>query len=661
MNVTEQLTINTLRLLSAQAIEKANSGHPGIALGCAPMAYQLWAKHLNHNPENCNWINRDRFVLSAGHGSALLYSLLHLFGYGLTIDDLKNFRQLGSKTPGHPEYGNTRGVEVTTGPLGQGFANAVGMAVAENHMAAIFNKSDYNIIDHYTYVLCGDGCMMEGITSEAASLAGSLGLGKLIVLYDSNNITIEGDTSVTFTENVLDRFKSYNWHTLKVNDGNDINSISEAITEAKNEKNKPTIIEIKTVIGFGSPNKSGDASSHGAPLGKEELELTKKSLNWNYEEDFYVPDEVKQNMQNIKKRLTSLEENWNKLFNEYKNKFPECAEQLKKWYDDKYFEELLNDKDFWNYDKDMATRISSEEVLNKISVIMPNIFGGSADLAPSTKTVMKNKEFYSHNIPSGSNVHFGVREHAMTAIANGIMLHGGMRPYIAGFFVFSDYMKPSLRLSALMKLPVISIFTHDSIGVGEDGPTHQPIEQLAALRSIPNYTVFRPCDTKETAAGWYCALSRKNSPTSLILTRQTTKLLKETGKEALKGAYILKDSQKEIPDIILMASGSEVELIYEAYNILKQEGIEARVVSIPSFEIFEEQDEEYKNKIFPKNVTKRLAVEAGVSFGWHKYIGFDGDIICMDNFGQSAPFAQLFEKYGFTVENVVNRALNLLK
>lgn len=661
MNVTEQLTINTLRLLSAQAIEKANSGHPGIALGCAPMAYQLWAKHLNHNPKNCNWINRDRFVLSAGHGSALLYSLLHLFGYGLTIDDLKNFRQLGSKTPGHPEYGNTRGVEVTTGPLGQGFANAVGMAVAENHMAAIFNKSDYNIIDHYTYVLCGDGCMMEGITSEAASLAGSLGLGKLIVLYDSNNITIEGDTNVTFTENVLDRFKSYNWHILKVNDGNDITSISEAITEAKNEKNKPTIIEIKTVIGFGSPNKSGDASSHGAPLGKEELELTKKSLNWNYEEDFYVPDEVKQNMQNIKKRLTSLEENWNKLFNEYKNKFPECAEKLKKWYDDKYFEELLNDKDFWNYDKDMATRISSEEVLNKISVIMPNIFGGSADLAPSTKTVMKNKEFYSHNIPSGSNVHFGVREHAMTAIANGIMLHGGMRPYIAGFFVFSDYMKPSLRLSALMKLPVISIFTHDSIGVGEDGPTHQPIEQLAALRSIPNYTVFRPCDTKETAAGWYCALSRKNSPTSLILTRQTTKLLKETGKDALKGAYILKDSQKEIPDIILMASGSEVELIYEAYNILKQKGIEARVVSIPSFEIFEEQDEEYKNKIFPKNVTKRLAVEAGVSFGWHKYIGFDGDIICMDNFGQSAPFAQLFEKYGFTVENVVNRALNLLK
>ncbi len=661
MDSKEQLTINTIRILGAEAIQKAKSGHPGVVMGSAPIVYTLFSNFLKHNPENPNWENRDRFILSAGHGSMLLYSLLYLFGYGdLSIDDIKAFRQLGSKTPGHVEYSQTSGVEVTTGPLGQGIANAVGMAVAENHLAAKFNKDDLKIVDHYTYVLCGDGCLMEGISSEASSLAGTLKLGKLILLYDSNDITIEGSTDLTFTENILDRYKAYSWHTQRVDDGNDIEAIKNAIQAAKDVKDKPSIIEIKTVIGYGSPNKAGKASSHGAPLGEEELKLTKKNLGWNYSEEFFVPQEVWQHINEIKKSLVDEEKNWNETLKKYSEKYPDDYKQYCEWMKNDFASKLYDDESFWSYEGDRATRDSSGIILNKIEKIIPNLFGGSADLASSNKSIMEERQYYSYKTPQGSNFHFGVREHAMTAMANGMALHGGLVPYIAGFFVFSDYMKPALRLSALMKLPVISIFTHDSIGVGEDGPTHQPIEQLAALRSIPNYIVFRPCDTNETAAGWYAALTRKTSPTSLILTRQSTKLLNSSAKEALKGGYILKDCNTT-PDIILIASGSEVQLIYDAYDILKEKGINSRVVSMPSFELFEEQSDEYKESVLPKNVTKRLAVEAACSFGWHKYLGFDSDIICMDEFGSSAPFKVLFENYGFTVENVVKRAEKLMQ
>jgi len=656
---TEQLAINTIRLLSAEAIEKAKSGHPGITMGSAPAAYTLWSKFLKHNPENPDWVDRDRFVLSAGHGSMLLYSLLHIFEYGLTIDDLKSFRQFGSMTPGHPEYGHTKGVEITTGPLGQGVANAVGMAVAESHLAAKFNTDDIKIVDHYTYALCGDGCMMEGIASEAASLAGTLGLGKLILLYDSNNITIEGSTDIAFRENVGDRFRAYGWHVQKVNDGNDTAAISKAIEEAKNVSDKPSLIEIKTIIGYGSPNKAGKPSAHGAPLGADEIKLTKENLGWPYEEEFFVPDEVRAEISNIKKSLKTKEEEWNNLFAEYEKKYPELAKEWKAWQENDFAKALYDDEDFWTYSEEKATRESSEIVLNKAAKVVPNLFGGSADLSPSNKTVMKGREYFSKETPEGSNFHFGIREHAMAAMANGIMAHGGLRAYIAGFFVFCDYMKPSLRLSAIMKLPVVSVLTHDSIGVGEDGPTHQPIEQLAALRSIPNYIVFRPCDTNETAAGWYLALTRKDAPVGLVFTRQKTKLLKESGKNALKGAYIVRDSEKETPDVILMASGSEVGLVYDAYDVLKEKGVDARVVSMPSFELFEEQSDEYKESVLPKKVTKRLAVEAASDFGWHKYIGLDGDIICMESYGESGPYAKLFEKYGFTVDNVVERALKL--
>lgn len=655
----EQLTINTIRVISAEAIQRAKSGHPGLPMGAAPMAYALWAKNMNHNPENPEWQNRDRFVLSAGHGSMLLYSIMHMYGYGITTQDLKDFRQLRSITPGHPEYRTTSGVETTTGPLGQGIANAVGMAWTEKYLAAIFNRPEFEIVNHYTYALCGDGCLMEGISSEAASIAGAFGLGKLILLYDSNNISIEGDTDITFKEDILKRFDSCGWQTLKVEDGTDVAAIDKAIKTAKSDIERPTIIEIKTQIGYGSPNKQGKASSHGEPLGEDELKATKKNLGWNYEQEFYVPEEVKAYMEELKKECAEKEKRWNEMFKMYESKYPELAQQWKQWNSDELNLDLLNDEDFWTYSESVATRVSSQIILNKLTKYIPNLFGGSADLAPSTKTIMKDKGDFTKENPTGANLHFGVREHAMGAIANGMALHGGVIPYIAGFFVFSDYMKPSLRLSALMKLQVISIFTHDSIGVGEDGPTHEPIEQLAMLRSIPGYTVFRPCDTHETAAGWYLAITRK-SPISLILSRQNIPILNETGKGALKGAYILKDSEKEIPDIILIASGSEVNLIYDAKDILKQKGIDARVVSMPSMEIFDEQPIEYRESVLPKNVRARLAVEAGSYFGWHKYVGLDGDIIAMDRFGASAPASVLFKEFGFTVENIVDRAIKVV-
>lgn len=658
MNI-DQLAVNTVRFLSAEAIQKAKSGHPGLPLGAAPAAYTLWAKQMKHNPADSKWVDRDRFVLSAGHGSAMLYSLFNIFGYGTTIEDLKNFRQFKSATPGHPEYGMAKGIETTTGPLGQGIANAVGFALAESHLAAEFNKPGYNVVDHYSYALCGDGCLQEGVSAEAASLAGTLGLGKLIVLYDSNNITIEGDTSVAFTENVRERFSAYGWQTLFVEDGNDLEAINKAIEEAKAETNKPSIIEIKTKIGYGAPNKEGKASAHGEPLGVEEIALTKKALGWEYEEEFFVPEEVKAEMENFRKEAAKKQADWQKMFDEYCAKYPEMAEKWKVWHSEELPCDLLNNEDFWTYEGDIATRASSEKVLQKLSKLVPNLFGGSADLGPSNKSIMKDREYYSKENPVGSNIHFGVREFAMTVIANALALHGGLRPYIAGFFVFSDYMKAGLRMSAIMGLPVVSIFTHDSIGVGEDGPTHQPIEHLAALRSMPNYTVIRPCDSHETAAAWYLALTRNQSPTALALSRQNLPLLPETGKGALKGAYILKDSQGT-PDVILMATGSEVELIYKAYDVLAEKGVKARVVSMPSWEVFEEQSEEYKESVLPKNVRARVAVEAASDFGWHKYVGFDGKMICMNGYGESAPAGTLFKEFGFTVENVVNTALEVV-
>ncbi len=660
MNSVEQLSINTIRVLSAEAVEKAKSGHPGAPLGAAPMAYTLWARHLKHNSANPRWADRDRFVLSAGHASMLIYSLLHLFGYDLTIEDIKNFRQFGSRTPGHPEYGHTEGVETTTGPLGQGFANAVGMAMAEAYLAARFNRPGYNIVDHYTYVLAGDGCLMEGISYEAASLAGTLELSKLIVLYDSNSITIEGSTDIAFKEDVGKRFEAQGWQVLRVKDGNDIDAIDRAIAEAKAETKKPSLIIITTEIGYGCPAKQGDASAHGEPLGEENIRQMKEYLNWPGKEPFHVPEEVRRHMDEIIAKGKKAEEEWNRLWEAYSKEYPGLAEDWKLWHSGDLPMEQLDAEEFWEFEKGMATRAASGEVINRLAKFVPNLIGGSADLAPSNKTVMEERGHFSAQDRTGSNLHFGVREHAMAAIASGMTLHGGLKVYVATFFVFTDYMKPAMRLAALMGLPVTYVLTHDSIGVGEDGPTHQPVEHLAALRSIPNFTVFRPADSKETAAGWYAALTRKSGPTALVLTRQNLPVYRETGKGALKGAYILLDSEKETPDIILMASGSEVQLVYEAHKILKEKGIDARVVSMPSWEIFEEQPEEYKQKVLPCNVKTRLAVEAGSSLGWHRYVGLDGEIISIDRFGASGPAGTLFKEFGFTTERVVECALKIL-
>lgn len=656
----DKLSINAIRVLSADAIEKSKSGHPGLPLGAATMAYALWSK-MNHNGKNPKWDNRDRFVLSAGHGSMLEYSLLHLFGYGITVEDIKNFRQVGSLTPGHPEYGHTKGVEITTGPLGQGICNAVGMAIAEAHLAEKFNKPGYEVVNHNTYAIAGDGCLMEGISGEASSLAGTLGLGKLIVLYDSNNISIEGNTDIAFREDVAKRYEAYNWQVIKVNDGNDIEAIEKAIEEAKNEVSKPSMIIVKNQIGFGCPAKQGKASAHGEPLGAENIKAMKENLGWK-QEDFYVPSEVYSNMDNYINSGIEKESYWNNLFESYKNEYPELAEEYSKWMSGEIDSEaLLNNEEFWSFDKEMATRESSGIIINRLANLIPNLIGGSADLAPSNKTYMSGKGDFSAEDRSGRNLHFGVREHAMAAIANGMYAHGGLKVFCATFFVFSDYMKGAMRLSSLMNLPVFYVLTHDSIGVGEDGPTHQPIEQLAALRSMPNMTVFRPADSKETAAAWYYAVTNGTTPTSLVLTRQKLPLYDGCAKRALKGGYILKDSKKETPDVILMASGSEVELIYKAADELEAKGIDARIVSIPSFEIFNAQDEEYKESVLPNNVRKRVAVEALTSFGWHQYVGLDGRIISLDTFGASGNASALFKQFGFTVENVVNETMKLFK
>mgnify|MGYP000445571256 FL=1 len=661
MNI-EQKSVNAIRVLAADTVQKANSGHPGMPLGSAAMAYELWANHLTHNPKNPKWVNRDRFILSAGHASSLLYSLLHLFGYGLTIEDMKNFRQDNSLTPGHPEYGHTVGVEATTGPLGAGMGMAVGMAMAQAHMAATFNTEDYNIIDHYTFVLGGDGCMEEGISSEAFSLAGTLGLSKLIVLYDSNNITIEGNTDLAFTEDVNKRMEAFGFQTLTVEDGNNLEEISKAIELAKAEKTKPSFITVKTKIAFGCPAKEGSESSHGSPLGEENVKALRDNLGWEEQEAFVIPQDVYDNFAQKAKKGQESEDNWNKLFKAYCEKYPEKKEL---W--DKYFaviddEKLLNCDEFWSYeDKPQATRSLSGNMINRLAKIMPNFWGGSADLGPSNKTVIKDGGSFSKNNYLGRNIHYGVREFAMAAIANGITLYGGTKTFVGTFFVFSDYLKPMARLAALMKIPVTYVLTHDSIGVGEDGPTHEPIEQLAMLRAMPNINVFRPADATETAAAWYSAITSKNTPTVLALSRQNLPQIEGSSKEALKGGYIIAESIKAKPDAIIIASGSEVSLAVDAKKELMEKGFDIRVVSMPCMDIFEQQSDEYKEKILPQTVEKRLVVEAGSSICWGKYLGFKGKSVTIDTFGASAPANVLFKKYGFTVENVVNKALSMLK
>lgn len=661
MNI-EQKSVNAIRVLAADTVQKANSGHPGMPLGSAAMAYELWANHLTHNPKNPKWVNRDRFILSAGHASSLLYSLLHLFGYGLTIEDMKNFRQDNSLTPGHPEYGHTVGVEATTGPLGAGMGMAVGMAMAQAHMAATFNTEDYNVIDHYTFVLGGDGCMEEGISSEAFSLAGTLGLSKLIVLYDSNNITIEGNTDLAFTEDVNKRMEAFGFQTLTVEDGNNLEEISKAIELAKAEKTKPSFITVKTKIAFGCPAKEGSESSHGSPLGEENVKALRDNLGWEEQEAFVIPQDVYDNFAQKAKKGQDAEDNWNKLFKAYCEKYPEKKEL---W--DKYFaviddEKLLNCDEFWSYeDKPQATRSLSGNMINRLAKIMPNFWGGSADLGPSNKTVIKDGGSFSKNNYLGRNIHYGVREFAMAAIANGITLYGGTKTFVGTFFVFSDYLKPMARLAALMKIPVTYVLTHDSIGVGEDGPTHEPIEQLAMLRAMPNINVFRPADATETAAAWYSAITSKNTPTVLALSRQNLPQIEGSSKEALKGGYIIAESIKAKPDAIIIASGSEVSLAVDAKKELMEKGFDIRVVSMPCMDIFEQQSDEYKEKILPQTVEKRLVVEAGSSICWGKYLGFKGKSVTIDTFGASASANVLFKKYGFTVENVVNKALSMLK
>ena len=654
----EQMVVNAIRILTAEAVQKAKSGHPGMPMGAAAMAYAIWGRNMKHNPANPKWINRDRFVLSSGHGSMLMYSLLHLFGYGLTIEDLQQFRQFGSKTPGHPEYGHTVGVETTTGPLGQGIANGVGMAMAEKHLAAKFNREGFNVMDHYTYVILGDGCMMEGISHEACSLAGTLKLNKLIALYDDNEISIEGSTDIAFREDVPARFRAYGWNVIDVPDANCYKLVSDAIEIAKTS-DKPSLIVCHTAIGYGSP-KAGMASAHGEPLGEENVALTKKNLGWPCEEPFGVPAEVYEQTAETAKCGAAAEEAWNALMAEYAKAYPELKKEWDTWFCDELPVDLLNNEAYWTFEGKSATRNSSGVVLNRLAECVPNLFGGSADLAPSNKSNMKGKGDFSAETPDGANIHFGVREHAMAAICNGIKLHGGLRPYAATFFVFSDYMKNAMRMSSIMDLGIPYILTHDSIGVGEDGPTHQPVEHLAGLRAIPGLIVYRPADSKEVAAGWYTAMTAKH-PTALVLTRQDLPLYENSGKEALKGGYILSDSDKETPDVILMASGSEVEQCMGAKELLKAEGIDARVISMPSFELFEAQSEEYKESVMPKAVRARVAVEAAATFGWHKYVGLDGEVIGLDRFGASAPYKVLFKEFGFTAENVAETAKKVIR
>ena len=655
--------VNAIRVLAADAIQKAKSGHPGLPLGSAPMAYELWANHMNHNAKDPKWATRDRFILSGGPGSTLLYSLLHFYGYGLTMDDMKEFRQMGSLTPGHPEYGHTVGVEATTGPLGAGMGMAVGMAMAEAHLASMFNRPGYPVVDHYTFALGGYGCMMEGISSEAFSLAGTLGLSKLIILYDSNKISIEGNTDIAFTEDVQARMRAFGFQTITVEDGNDLEAIGKAIEEAKADKEHPSFITVKTQIGYGCPAKQGKASAHGEPLGEENVKAMKENLGWpEPEKSFNIPQDVYDHYADLAKKGEEAEAAWNKMFAEYCEKFPEDKARWEKYHTAVNAEALYNSDEFWAYeDKAVATRNLSGKMINRLKDIMPNLIGGSADLAPSNKTHMEGEGDFSKFNYAGRNLHFGVRELAMAAIANGLMLHGGLRAYVATFFVFSDYTKPMVRLAALMGLPVTYVFTHDSIGVGEDGPTHEPIEQMAMLRALPNINVFRPADATETAAGWYLAVTSTKTPTALVLTRQNLPQLPGSSKDALKGAYVVSEAKDPANMAgILIGTGSEVSLAIEAQEELAKSGIDVRVVSMPCMDLFEQQSAEYKESVLPKDVRARVAVEALSSFGWGRYVGLDGATVCMESFGASAPAAQLFEKFGFTKQHVVEVAMKVI-
>ena len=660
----DRLCINTIRTLAMDAVQKASSGHPGMPMGMADVAYVLWTRFLKHNPADPKWPDRDRFVLSAGHGSMLLYALLHLTGYDLPLEELKNFRQWGSRTPGHPEYGHTPGVETTTGPLGQGFANGVGMAIAERFLAATFNRPGFPIFDHYTYAIVSDGDLMEGISHEAASLAGHLGLGKLIYLYDDNDISIEGSTDITFTEDVAARFRAYGWHVQTV-DGYDLAAVEAAIRAARAETDRPSLIICRTHIGYGSPNKQDTASVHGAPLGEEEVRLTKEALGWPPDAQFLVPPEALAVFRRALDEGREAQARWEAMFERYAREYPKEAALLRRLWAGELpegWEEAI--PTFSPADGPLATRKASGVVLNALADALPTLIGGSADLAPSNVTLLKGYDDFQAETPAGRNLRFGVREHAMGAILNGMALHGGVIPYGGTFLVFSDYMRPAVRLAAMMGVGVIYVWTHDSVWIGEDGPTHQPVEHLAALRAIPNLVLIRPCDANETAVAWKVALKRRGGPTALILTRQSLPVLDRSGMagpEGLeRGAYVLRDAPEGRPDVILIGTGSEVHLALAAQEALAERGVRARVVSMPSWELFDAQPEEYRNRVLPPDVLARLAIEAAVSMGWERYVGPEGDVMSIERFGASAPYKVLMEKFGFTPEAVVERALRLV-
>lgn len=660
----DQLAINTIRTLAIDAIEKANSGHPGMPMGAAPMAHVLWSRFMSVNPQNPLWMNRDRFVLSAGHGSMLLYAMLHLMKYDLSLEDLHNFRQWGSRTPGHPEYGHTPGVDATTGPLGQGIAMAVGMAMAERHLAATYNRDNFNLIDHYTYVICGDGDLMEGVSSEASSLAAHLKLGKMIVLYDSNDISLDGELSRSFSENVAQRYQAYGWQYLRVEDGNDLAAIEAAIAEAKSDLDRPALIEVKTTIGYGSPNKGGSSASHGAPLGKDEVALVKENYQWGYQQEFHVPEEVYGFYAERAQAGQKREAEWNEQFAAYAKEYPQLAEQFQQGASGELPSGWDKDLPVYEAGAKLATRVASGNAINALAKTIPYFLGGSADLAHSNNTVIKGEGNFLAGSYEGRNIWFGVREFAMGAALNGMALHGGLKVYGGTFFVFSDYVRPAIRLSALMKQPVVYVFTHDSIAVGEDGPTHEPIEQLASLRAMPGLTVLRPADAVETNEAWRYAVSRTDEPVVLVLTRQNLPVMAETLEKAAvgveRGGYVLADAANGNPQLILLASGSEVSLCMQAREALAASGIEARVVSMPSWSLFEKQPKEYRDSVIPPSVKARLAVEMGSPLGWERYTGDGGSVIGINHFGASAPGERIMKEFGFTVENVVAEAKKLL-
>nr|WP_294790572.1 transketolase [uncultured Mucilaginibacter sp.] len=658
----EKLAIDTVRILSADAVQKANSGHPGTAMALAPVGHVLWKEFINFNPKNPDWANRDRFILSAGHACILQYSFLHLLGYDLSLDDIKNFRQLHSKTAGHPEYGLAPGVDVTTGPLGQGFANGVGFAIGQKHLAARYNKPGFNLFDYHVYAICSDGDLMEGVTAEAASLAGHLELGNIIYVYDDNKISIEGSTDITFNEDVDARFRSYGWHVQAVEDANDIHALQLALTNAKAEKQKPSLIRVRSLIAYGSPNKSGTAGSHGSPLGADEIKLVKEFFGFDTEKSFNVPAEVTEYYGKIGARGIAVEESWKKLFADYAAKFPELAAEYEAAAKDELPAGWLDKLPVFAGGTKLATRQASGKVLNAIAGSFPNLIGGAADLAPSTETTLKESTSFTSEDRTGRNFHFGIREHAMGSALNGLALTKGIKPFGATFLMFSEYMRPPIRLAAIMKISPIFVYTHDSIGLGEDGTTHQPIEQLASLRSIPNVTIIRPADANETAHAWRVAVEKKGGPTVLIFTRQALPVLDQDkyakASNLEKGAYVLSDAENA--QLILIATGSEVALAMDTQAKLAEEGIASRVVSMPSWELFEKQDAAYKESVFPKTLKKRLAIEMASPMGWHKYTTDEGDILAMETFGESAPADELYKYFGFTVDNAVAKAKKLL-